>query len=131
MASAKESHTCIALFASFYVGSIVYFAFSLFVSTIILTYFTYMYLSSVLGFLIKYALGSLACTRDNGLLSWSSMLCLIGERVQGIWYLVEGPSSLQSGYTRVSFYFLWVIDGPVLTLCRGPRRMVQASDSIK
>ena len=99
--------------------------------TIVLTYFIYKYLLSVSRFPIKYAFGNLACTGDNGLPSWSSMLWFIGERVQGIRYLVEGPLSLQSGYTRVSFYFLWVNDGAVLRLYRGPRRLVQASDSIK
>lgn len=26
----------------------------------------------------------------------------LAERVQGLWYLIRGPSSLQAGYTRVS-----------------------------
>lgn len=30
-----------------------------------------------------------------------SMLLSIVELVQGLWYLIQGPSSLQAGYTRV------------------------------
>ena len=127
MTFVDESHTFIA---SFYVGYILCPAVFILASTISLVYFLYWYLPAASNYAIRCSNEGWDCVTSNVVL-WTNMFCYIGERVRGIWYLVEGPSSLHSGYTRVSFVFLQTIDIGLLIPFQGSRKLVQDSDSIE
>ena len=64
-------------------------------------------------------------------LPWTRILSFIPERMQGLWYLVRGPSLLQSGYTRVCFHYLQNINVSTLTLLLDSRKLVHASNPIE
>ena len=120
MTFVDESRTFIA---SFHVGYILFPAFFILTSTVSLVYFLYRYLPAASNYAIRCFNGGWDCAISNVVL-WTNMGYCIGERVRGIWYLVEGPSSLQSGYTRVSFVFLRMVDSRVLILFQGSRELV-------
>lgn len=76
-----------------------YMIFSL-TSIIIFTYLAYKYRPWQQDRVINGLISSLSHANISPTLT--GMLYMIGERAEGLWYLIRGPSSLQKAYTRVS-----------------------------
>ena len=130
MTYVNESHIFKKPFASLYIGFTPCLALFISTSTILLIYFLFKYVPSAYHYVVKCSLGALECAISHGL-PRTRILCIIGQRVQGIWYLVQGPSSLQAGYIRVSLDFLQLMNIRVLTLNRGSRELVSYSNPIE
>ena len=65
----------------------------------VLIYFIFQYLPAVSLSAGKCILRTLDHAEDGR--PWMSILSFVKERLQGLQYLVQGPSALRLGYTRV------------------------------
>lgn len=123
MTSMDEIHVFITLFASCCVCSFLCPAFLISISTLLVV-FVYKYFPT-----IRYSLWNTDCEINNKV-PWAGNFILIQERMQGLRYLIQGSSSLQSGYAQARLYFLSIAEKVVLTSRRGPWKLVQDSNSI-